>query len=169
MRLSNSLMTIATFPPLLLLGFQRTLFGVCVPETSVCTMRSSCSIGPASVGWLVDSVMTTVVSWAWVVSKVLCERQREVDASVRRGIARKISGVEKYPGPREPFRERHGGIIVFLGTMGRVFAQDAKDPSRGRIAGPTSAHWGLADLYPVPINECHLVINVNNDQDRSGG
>jgi hypothetical protein len=103
------------------------------------------------------------------VEEVLCERQREVDASVRRGIARKISGVEKYPGPREPFRERHGGIIVFLGTMGRVFAQDAKDPSRGRIAGPTSAHWGLADLYSVPINECHLVINVNNDQDRSGG
>jgi hypothetical protein len=161
MRLSNSLMTIATFPPLLLLGSQRTLFGVCVPETSVCTMRSSCSIGPASVGWLVDSVMTTVVSGGLGgVEEVLCERQREVDASVRRGITRKISGVEKYPGPREPFRERHGGIIVFLGTMGRVFAQDAKDPSGGRIAGPTSAHWGLgrfvsrSDKRMPPGHQC---------------
>ena len=87
---------------------------------------------------------------------------------MRRGIAREISGVQKYPGPRESFREGHGGIIVFLGTMGRVFAQDAKDAGRGRISRPASAHRRLTDLDAVSINECHLVINVDNDQDRSG-
>src|SRR4029077_3528826 len=44
--------------------------------------------------------------------EILCERQGEVHASVRRGIAREISGVQEYSGPCESLREGHGGIIV---------------------------------------------------------
>ena len=170
MRLSNPLMTIATLPSLLLLGSQRTLFDVCAPEASASTMRSSCSIGRGFGGMARrfrddDSCVVGLGG----LEEILCKRQGEVHASVRRGIAREISGMQEYPGPRESFRERHGGIIVFLGTMGCVFAQDAKDAGRGRISGPASAHWGLTDLDPISINECHLVINVNNDQDRPGG
>jgi hypothetical protein len=100
--------------------------------------------------------------------EVLRERQGEVHASVRRGIAREISGVQEYSGPRESLREGHGGIIVLLGMMGRVFGQDAKDAGRGRISRPAGAHRRLTDLDAVSINERHLVINVDNDQDRTG-
>jgi hypothetical protein len=69
------------------------------------------------------------------VEEVLCERQGEVHASVRRWIAREIPGVQEYSGPCQSFRERHGGIIVFLGTMSRVFAQDAED-ARSELDSP---------------------------------
>ncbi len=84
MRLSSPLMTIATLPSLLLFGSQRTLFGVCVDELSASTIRSSWSIGAACGGMARrfcddDSCVVSLGG----LEEILCERQREVHASVR--------------------------------------------------------------------------------------
>jgi hypothetical protein len=73
--------------------------------------------------------------------------------------------VQKYPGPRESFREGMAALLYFWND-GCVFARDAKDAQSGRY--PVASAYRVDRFDAISINECHLVINVNNDQDRSG-
>ena len=106
--------------------------------------------------------------------EILCERQGEVHASVRRGIAREISGVQEYSGPCESLREGHGGIIVLLGMMGRVFGQDAKgrrsgsDIPAGRCS-PASDRFGCRFDKRMPSGHQMLtMIKIGPERERSG-
>jgi hypothetical protein len=37
------------------------------------------------------------------------------------------------------------------------------------VAGATGAYWGLPDLNTISVNECHLVIDIDDDQNRPEG
>jgi hypothetical protein len=52
--------------------------------------------------------------------------------------------------------------------MGRVLAENAKDPGWRRESGPARAHGSLPDLNAIAINEGDLIVDIDDNHDRPG-
>ena len=52
--------------------------------------------------------------------------------------------------------------------MGGILAQNAKHPGWGRMARSAGAYGRLPDQNAVSINECYLIIDIDDDQNWPG-